>query len=169
MIEAELEGSDATIDLYFNTETCHVIQIADVYGDNSMQSAQKCKKPSKLNFNNRFITSLIFFFLILAYFNLSLSSSPVFVDNANGFLKCVVPNINPLHVVSINWFKDDTHINSATVSNDKYANQTLHFNKLSQNNTGNYHCSVSLKNRQIISSNLFPITVYKGNKKYKFS
>lgn len=45
--EIEFDGTSAQVDLYFNTETCYIIQIRDIFNDTSEQSLQKCKKPSK--------------------------------------------------------------------------------------------------------------------------
>lgn len=93
-----------------------------------------------------------------------MSSIAVFVENAEGYLKCELPNINLTLVNNITWFRNGSLLNldvdGFSVSNK---NQILYFKNITLSQSGNYFCLVELTNDQKVESARYNLTVNQGN------
>ena len=94
-----------------------------------------------------------------------MSAIEVFVENADGYLKCELSAVNAYRVINIIWYKNDYElILNIDASNATYPNQILNFKRITLSQYGLYFCSAQLKDNLNIESAKYNLIVYQGKK-----
>jgi hypothetical protein len=85
----------------------------------------------------------------------SIKTSPVYIENSNGILKCFTDPLVNSSLIQYEWLKNDS------VLNEK--NNDIYFNKINSTQVeGNYTCRIIFNNGQVLSSQKV-LTVYSSN------
>ena len=84
------------------------------------------------------------------------AESSQFIETESTSFVCLLNGMGASQIKSVSWYKDDLLINELTMHNAQLENLNMRL-KLSElshsKDNGIYHCSVELKNSQIVLSN----------------
>ena len=76
-------------------------------------------------------------------------------------LFCDYSQIDEKNIKSLKWYKHDLEISNSTIENITIDGNQLKFSYLNHSiHNGLYKCQIELTNDQILSSNIFNLTIY---------